>query len=306
MAFVRLKTQSEDIGRLVPPRIAAELEGVRPYVYAVTGQYPPKKKEEGGKKKRARKKAEDAPEDTVLGAAVFSLPPDALGAALLHYVSVIPEYRGRGVGGMLLKKSFQALKKAGAGYVLYRQLALEAEELLPAFSFGKRNGFIPFTQDSRLLIYEDIGRVRESAFIRKVFEAKAALPAVTMLEDFGDPGLIAFQESRARGLLKLNEHTLSLRLSRFFVQSGRIQAAVCVKAGEAGSVTIHNLFLAEDCGEKNILPILLAHCLRACMMETEVSRISVELEEERFRNAVVKVIGAPGRQYRELGMVKYV
>ena len=261
---------------------------------------------EGTKKKRGRKKAQESVSEEVLGAAVFSLSQDAMGTALLHYVSVIPEFRGRGAAGLLLKKSFAALKKAGVKYILFRQLAAEASELLQSFAFGKRNGFIPFTQDSRLLLYDDIDRIRESAFIRKVLEAKNTLPAVSGIEDFGDPGLAAFQESRAHGLLKLNENTLSLRLSRFFIRGGRIQAAACVKVTDTGSATIHNLFLSADCTENNILPILLAHCLQACVMEADIRRISVELEEERFRKAVLKVIGAPTAQYAELGMVRYL
>ncbi|HWK42366.1 MAG TPA: GNAT family N-acetyltransferase [Croceibacterium sp.] len=82
--------------------------------------------------------ADGAPPPDHTPAAGFSLTRGTLDEEELLLIGVIPELRGRGIGGMLLDRTIAAAHARGA-----TRLFLEMRDGNPAESLYRRHGFVP-------------------------------------------------------------------------------------------------------------------------------------------------------------------
>ena len=147
MKYGRITVDEKDYQKLFPKYICEELRGKKTYIY-------------GAMRSNDRH---------LCAAAVFTLNYGTNPEAVLHYVTVEEEYRGRGIGTQLMICAQDSFRAAGVKDIYFSMTTDDAEDLYVPLRFCGAIGFFPAYDMEYLLYYtvDQLERCKGAEVMRK-------------------------------------------------------------------------------------------------------------------------------------------
>ncbi|MBQ8945993.1 MAG: GNAT family N-acetyltransferase [Lachnospiraceae bacterium] len=282
ISYQRSRIDKQILGKLLPDYVNVQLADNRSYVYT----------------------AIDSVSGNVVGVAVFTMPETLHTAAQLLYVIVDSEHRNLGVAGNLIDYGCDEIKSAGAGYVFYRQISENAEDLITPFEFAVNIDFHAVSVGTGLLVYSADTVVRNPV-IKKVISEHKKYISICTINNFSDPLILKYNQKVKNVFEIISESTVNLELSRFVVRDDAILAGVLVAPVNAGVLMIHGHFPNVSESEKQEgMKILIAKVIAEGILNEEIRTVCIRESYEWSSRAMTEILGIPEMHYREINLVR--
>ena len=280
ISYQRSRIDKQILGKLLPDYVNVQLADNRSYVYT----------------------AIDSVSGNVVGVAVFTMPETLHTAAQLLYVIVDSEHRNLGVAGNLIDYGCDEIKSAG--YVFYRQISENAEDLITPFEFAVNIDFHAVSVGTGLLVYSADTVVRNPV-IKKVISEHKKYISICTINNFSDPLILKYNQKVKNVFEIISESTVNLELSRFVVRDDAILAGVLVAPVNAGVLMIHGHFPNVSESEKQEgMKILIAKVIAEGILNEEIRTVCIRESYEWSSRAMTEILGIPEMHYREINLVR--
>ncbi len=246
----------------------------------------------------------DSSSRSLRGGCAFSLSNEIQGGAILHYVNVDQNARKQGIASKLLESSFKSLKAAGVKCVIYREASEVPIKLVLSYNFATNLGFIPITQDEKILFY-NVETVLSGKFAMKMMNKMDSLKNVVRIEDYMDKRILRFNEVETHGYYRLDKGSFDTGLSGFYIKDDQIIGALKVVRQEKVLV-LTDVFIENEYDNEDIYNSLMQYVLILAIQDAKTERIVIQPEGDERSLRIKSILGNPDEELPAIELIKFL